>query len=43
MMPSGDGVNLISFIKNKSNTPIIMLTAMGEDQNKIHGLKTWFR
>ena len=40
MMPSGDGVDLISFIKNKSNTPIIMLTAMGEDQNKIHGLKT---
>ena len=40
MMPSGDGVDLISFIKNKSNTPIILLTAMGEDQNKIHGLKT---
>ena len=40
MMPSGDGVDLISFIKNKSNTPIIMLTAMGEDQNKIYGLKT---
>ena len=40
MMPSGDGVDLISFIKNKSNTPIIMLTAMGEDHNKIHGLKT---
>ena len=39
-MPSGDGVDLISFIKNKSNTPIIMLTAMGEDHNKIHGLKT---
>ena len=40
MMPSGDGVDLISFIKNKSNTPIIILTAMGEDHNKIHGLKT---
>ena len=40
MMPSGDGVDLISFIKNKSNTPVIMLTAMGEDDNKIHGLKT---
>ena len=40
MMPSGDGVDLISFIKNKSNIPVIILTAMGEDINKIHGLKT---
>jgi len=40
MMPSGDGVDLISFIKNKSNIPVIILTAMGEDMNKIHGLKT---
>ena len=40
MMPSGDGIDLISFIKNKSNIPVIILTAMGEDINKIHGLKT---
>jgi len=40
MMPSGDGVDLISFIKNKFNIPVIILTAMGEDMNKIHGLKT---
>ena len=40
MMPSGDGIELIDFIKSKSNSPIIMLTAMGEDQNKIEGLKT---
>ncbi len=40
MMPSGDGVDLISFIKNKSNIPVIILTAMGEDVNKIYGLKT---
>ena len=40
MMPSGDGVDLISLIKNKSNIPVIILTAMGEDVNKIHGLKT---
>jgi len=40
MMPSGDGVDLIAFIKNKSNIPVIILTAMGEDMNKIHGLKT---
>ena len=40
MMPSGDGIDLINYIKNKQNTPIIMLTAMGEDINKIKGLKT---
>ncbi len=40
MMPSGDGVDLISLIKNKANIPVIILTAMGEDINKIHGLKT---
>ena len=39
MMPSGDGIELISFIKKKYLTPIIMLTAMGEDINKIEGLK----
>ena len=31
MMPSGDGIKLIDHIKQLSNTPIIMLTAMGED------------
>ena len=40
MMPTGDGINLISSIKKHSNTPVIMLTAMGEDINKIDGLKT---
>ena len=39
MMPSGDGIDLIEFIKEKSNSPIIMLTAMSEDQNKIDGLR----
>jgi two-component system, OmpR family, phosphate regulon response regulator OmpR len=39
MMPSGDGINLITHIKKVSNTPVIMLTAMGEDDNKIQGLK----
>ena len=39
MMPSGDGINLISHIKESINTPVIMLTAMGEDINKIQGLK----
>ena len=40
MMPSGDGIDLIEFIKQISNTPVIMLTAMGEDKDKINGLKT---
>ena len=39
MMPSGDGIELVEFIKNNSNSPIIMLTAMWEDKNKIDGLK----
>ena len=39
MMPSGDGVNLIKIIKEKNNTPVILLTAMGETENKIEGLK----
>ena len=39
MMPSGDGINLINHIKEASGTPIIILTAMGEDNNKIDGLK----
>jgi len=40
MMPSGDGINLIKDIKKTSKTPIIMLTAMGENYDKIDGLKT---
>ena len=39
MMPSGDGIELIEFIKKLSSTPIIMLTAMGGDNDKIDGLK----
>ena len=39
MMPSGDGINLIQDIKKASKTPIIMLTAMGENNDKIDGLK----
>jgi two-component system, OmpR family, phosphate regulon response regulator OmpR len=40
MMPSGDGIDLVKKIKETSNTPVIMLTAMGENNNKIDGLKT---
>ena len=39
MMPTGDGIDLISSIKKYSNTPVIMLTAMGEIENRIDGLK----
>ena len=39
MMPSGDGINLVEFVRQHSNSPIILLTAMGEDQNKIDGLR----
>ena len=39
MMPSGDGINLVNIIKEKNETPIILLTAMGESENKIEGLK----
>ena len=40
MMPTGDGINLIKEIKRSSKTPIIMLTAMSENSDKIDGLKT---
>ena len=40
MMPTGDGINLIQNIKKASKTPIIMLTAMSENNDKIDGLKT---
>ena len=39
MMPTGDGIKLVSTIKQNSTTPVIMLTAMGENINKIEGLK----
>ena len=39
MMPSGDGMNLIQTVKDKSKTPVILLTAMSETENRIAGLK----
>ena len=39
MMPSGDGIKLIDHIKQFSNTPVIMLTAMAENNDKVDGLK----
>ena len=40
MMPSGDGIDLIKNIKEKNNTPTILLTAMGETEHIIQGLKS---
>ena len=37
MMPSGDGIDLIKIIKENKNIPVIMLTAMGESENRIQG------
>lgn len=39
MLPGGDGIDLIKKIKSKSNTPILLLTALGEPQDRITGLK----
>jgi len=39
MMPSGDGIDLIKIIKKNKNIPIIMLTAMGESEDRIQGLQ----
>ena len=39
MMPTGDGIDLIKIIKEIKNTPVILLTAMGESESRIQGLK----
>ena len=39
MMPSGDGIDLIKIIKENKNIPVIMLTALGESENRIQGLQ----
>ena len=38
-MPSGDGIDLIKIIKENKNIPVIMLTALGESENRIQGLE----
>lgn len=40
MMPGETGIELTKSIRNESNIPIIMLTAMGETENRIEGLET---
>ena len=39
MMPGQDGYELTKEIKKKSKVPIILLTAKGEVENRIHGLE----
>ena len=39
MMPGEDGLTLIKSIRERSQIPILMLTAMGETQHRIEGLE----
>ncbi|WP_243290106.1 response regulator transcription factor [Bacillus sp. FJAT-47783] len=39
MMPGMDGVEVCRLIREKKATPIIMLTAKGEEANRVHGLE----
>ena len=39
MLPKIDGIEVCQHIREKSNVPIIMLTAKGEDMDKILGLE----
>ena len=38
-MPSGDGIDLINIIKEKNNTPVILLTAKGNASERVEGLE----
>ena len=37
MMPKMDGFEVAEFIRSKTSTPIIMLTAKSEEEDKLHG------
>ena len=39
MLPKLDGIEVCQRIREKSNVPIIMLTAKGDDMDKILGLE----
>jgi two-component system, OmpR family, phosphate regulon response regulator OmpR len=40
MMPHLDGIEFIQQLRKKSNTPVLMLTALGETEDKITGLES---
>ena len=42
MMPGQNGYDLLKKLK-KNKSPIILLTAKGEVENRIKGLETWSR
>jgi DNA-binding response OmpR family regulator len=39
MMPKLDGFDTLRMLREFSNTPVIMLTAKGEEDDKVHGLE----
>ena len=39
MMPGQDGIETLIEIRQKSNVPVIMLTALGDEKNRIRGLE----
>ncbi|GAJ99772.1 response regulator transcription factor [Geomicrobium sp. JCM 19055] len=39
MMPNIDGIKLVQMIRNTSFVPIIMLTALGEEQDQVRGFE----
>lgn len=39
MMPDMDGFEVLGMIREVGNTPVIMLTAKGEENDKVHGLE----
>ena len=39
MMPGEDGLSLLKFIRTKSRTPVLMLSAMKETKERIKGLE----
>ena len=40
VMPQVDGIDLLAEIRSRSNVPVIMLTALGDEADRILGLKS---
>lgn len=40
MMPGESGIDLLAFIRKENSLPVLMLSAMGEAQDRIKGLET---